>query len=101
MKIKVTSDDPRYAALAKQMDDVFGEIDKVFKQVGVVMEQADAESWESVNKRAKWEPYTSWIPRKIGKRWYWHSPIYRKYQFDEGNGYWLYGTEFDVLKSSK
>ena len=90
-----------YDDIVKEMDAVFKQMDKVFKEVEIKMDQVQQESWESVNKRAKWEPYTSWIPRKIGKRWYWHSPIYRKYQFDEGNGYWLYGTEFDVLKSSK
>jgi hypothetical protein len=79
---------------------IFKEMDKVFKQVESQMDGVSQESWESVNKRQKWEPYISWIPRKIGKRWFWHSPIYRKYQFDKGNGYWIYGTEFDVLKAS-
>jgi len=80
---------------------LFNEMDKVFKSVEETMEQASQESWESINKRAKWEPYISWVPRRIGRRWYWHSPIYRKYQFDKGTGYFIYGTEFDVLKDSR
>jgi hypothetical protein len=94
--------------LNKAMDDLFKETDKVFKHVDQVfkimekrMEEAEQESWESINKRAKWEPHISWIPRKIGKRWYWHSPIYRKWQFDGSNGHFIYGTEFDVLKASR
>ncbi len=101
MKIKVTANDPRYADMAKQMDAVFEEMDKVFEQVSKMMDEVQQESWESINKRQKWEPYTSWIPRKIGRRWYWHSPIYRKYQHDDGKGFFIYGTEFDVLKESK
>ena len=85
----------------KEVDKVFKEMDKVFKTVEKRMDEVQQESWESINKRAKWEPHISWIPRKIGKRWYWHTPIYRKYQFDEGNGYYVYGTEFDVLKASR
>jgi hypothetical protein len=84
-----------------EADKLFKEMDKVFKTVEKQMEQAQQETWESVNKRAKWEPYISWVPRKIGKKWYWHSPIYRKYQFDEGRGHFIYGTEFDVLKDSR
>jgi hypothetical protein len=87
--------------IIKEMDNVFEEVDKVFKRIDVKMDQLQQESWETVNKRQKWEPYISWIPRKVGKRWYWHSHIYRKYQFDEGAGHWIYGTEFDVLKESK
>jgi hypothetical protein len=94
--------------LNKAMGDLFKETDKIFKQVDQVfkimektMERADAESWESINKRQKWEPYISWVPRKIGKSWYWHSPIYRKYQHTSRDGYYVYGTEFDVLKDSK
>ncbi len=90
-----------YDKVFKEMDSVFKQMDKIFKEVGVKMEQAEAESWESINKQAKWEPYISWIPRKIGKRWYWHSPIYRKWQFDGSNGHFIYGTEFDVLKASR
>lgn len=85
----------------KEMDNVFKDVDKVFKQMDKIMDGVQQESWESINKRQKWEPHLSWIPRKIGKRWYWHSPIYRKYQFNDGNGFYKYGTEFDVLKESK
>jgi hypothetical protein len=87
--------------LMRDVDKVFKEVDNVFKQVDKVMGQVQQESWESMNKRQKWEPHISWVPRKIGKRWFWHSPIYRKYQFNEGNGYFIYGTEFDVLKETK
>lgn len=101
MKIKVSTNDPRYDKLVKEMDNVFDQVDKVFKQIDKIMEQAEQESWESLNKRQKWEPYISWIPRKIGKTWYWHSHIYRKYQHTSRDGYYVYGTEFDVLKESK
>jgi hypothetical protein len=98
--------------ITRQLDQIFNDVEKAFEKVDKdlsaafgqmekIMDQVQQESWESVNKRQKWEPYVSWIPRKIGKRWYWHSHIYRKYQFDKGNGYYVYGTEFDVLKSSK
>ncbi len=101
MRIKIKTGDPQYDKLVKEMDNVFDQVDKVFKQMEKVMEQAEAESWESLNKRQKWEPYISWIPRKIGKRWYWHSHIYRKYQHTSRDGYYIYGTEFDVLKDSR
>lgn len=87
--------------LMKDVDNVFKEMDNVFKQVEKKMDEVQQESWESMNKRQKWEPYISWVPRKIGKKWFWHSPIYRKYQFNSGNGFWKYGTEFDVLKDSR
>jgi hypothetical protein len=90
-----------YDKIIKEMDSVFEQVDKVFKEMDIKMDEVQQESWESVNSRQKWEPYISWVPRKIGKRWYWHSPIYRKYQFNSGNGFWKYGTEFDVLKESK
>lgn len=102
----------QYDDVFKQMDNIFKEVDKafkkvdadvdkVFKQMDKIMEEAEQESWESLNKRQKWEPHISWIPRKIGKRWYWHSPIFRKYQHTSRDGYYIYGTEFDVLKDSK
>jgi hypothetical protein len=97
----VYSSSKDYDKIIKEMDDVFNQVDKIFKQVEIKMEEVQQESWESMNKRQKWESYISWMPRKIGKRWYWHSPIYRKYQFDDSAGHWIYGTEFDVLKESK
>lgn len=100
MKTRYVSKE-EYDKVFKEMDNVFKEMDKVFKQVEVRMDEVQQETWEAVNSRAKWEPYISWVPHKIGKRWYWHSPIYRKYQFDDGRGHWIYGTEFDVLKASK
>lgn len=107
MKIKVTVNDPKFKHLADDMNRVFDDMDKVFKsmdktfdRIGDIMDQVQQESWEAINKRQKWEPYISWIPRKIGRRWYWHSPIYRKYQHDDGKGYFIYGTEFDVLKET-
>jgi hypothetical protein len=92
----------------KDLDNVFKEVDNVFKQVDVVFKQMEkkldevqTESDAVYNSRQKWEPYTSWMPRKIGKRWYWHSPIYRKHQFNGTKSYFIYGTSFDVLKESK
>jgi hypothetical protein len=93
--------DRTFRKVDTDMDGIFKQMDNIFKQVDKRMEEAEAESWESINNRAKWEPHISWIPRKIGKRWFWHSPIYRKYQFDGSNGHFIYGTEFDVLKDSK
>lgn len=100
-KHNVTTNDPGYADLIKSMNDVFREVDEVFKQVEKKMGEVQTESDAVYNKRQKWEPYTSWIPRKIGKRWFWHSPIYRKHQFDGIRSYYIYGTEFDILKDSK
>lgn len=98
----------QYDEVFKQMDNVFKEVDKVFKQmdqvrIEVETKMTDPEWIKKTNATVKWEPYISWIPRKIGKRWYWHSPIYRKWQFNPNakGQYWIYGTEFDVLKESK
>lgn len=91
----------QYDDVFKQMDNIFKEVDNVFKQIDKKMEEVQQESWDVMNKKAKWEPHVSWVPRKIGKRWFWRSPIYRKYQFDNGNGHYVYGTEFDVLRDSK
>lgn len=101
MKIKVTtiSTHKDIQDLWKQMDKVFQEVDKVYKEIDTKM--TDPQWRDKTNAMAEWEPYTSWIPRKIGKRWYWHSPIYRKYQLSPGGGFYKYGTEFDVLKESK
>lgn len=101
MKITVLANDPRYKDLAADMDRIFVQVDKVFKDMDVMLDSVQVESDEIYNKRQKWESYISWIPRKIGRRWYWHSPIYRKHQFDGSKSYYIYGTEFDVLKESK
>jgi hypothetical protein len=96
----------QYDDVFRQMDNVFKEVDKVFKQmdqvrIEVETKMTDPQWIEKTNAIAKWEPYISWVPRKIGKRWYWHSPIYRKYQFKPKGNFWIYGTEFDVLRDSK
>lgn len=85
----------------KDMDKVFDTMNKVFKEIDKKMEEQMIEAEKVINRTQKWEPFVSWIPRKIGKRWYWHSPIYRKWQLSPGGGSWRYGTEFDVLKDSK
>lgn len=99
MKIKVTTEYKDLEKTVEHMNKVFEEIDKVFT---TVENRLSDPAWrDKTNAMAKWEPYTSWIPRKIGRRWYWHSPIYRKYQLSPGGGFYKYGTEFDVLKESK
>ena len=65
------------------------------------MEEVQAEN--TVNNRlTQWEVHRSWMPRKVGKRWYMPGRLlYRKFVLAPGGGYWKYGTEFDVMKESK
>lgn len=93
-----------YDLIAKDLNNVFKQVDDVFKQMDQVFKQVDAQLKDpavmaKINAEAKWEPYITWMPKKIGKRWYWHSPIYRKFQL--GPSRWIYGTEFDVMRDSK
>lgn len=85
----------------RDMDKVFKQMDEIFKEVDKKMEEQFVQAENVINRTAKWEPHISWVPRKIGKRWYWRSPIYRKFVLSPGGGYYKYGTEFDVLKESK
>ena len=98
--------------VAKDMDKMFKDIDsmfkkvdqdvdKVFKNIEKIMEQAEAQA--QVNSRLTvWEAYRSWVPRKVGKRWYMPGRLlYRKFVLSPGGGHWKYGTEFDVMKDSK
>lgn len=91
----------QYDDMFKQMDNVFKQMDDIFKQVDKTMDEAQVMTDEVLRRTQQWEPHLSWIPRKIGKSWYWHSPIYRKFVLSPGGGFWKYGTEFDVLKESK
>lgn len=92
----------QYDDIFTQMDKVFEEMDKAFKSMEKKMEEVMQESNESVNARAKWEPHTLKLPKRIGKRLYWPGrQVYRKFQLSPGGGFYVYGTEFDVLKSSK
>ena len=94
--------------MTKYHDDLFGEADKLFKEIDKVfkdMEKTMVGAEAQVNDRLyKWEAYRSWLPRKVGKRWYWPGRLlYRKFVIREDgqHWYWKYGTEFDVLKDSK
>lgn len=54
------------------------------------------------HKRSQhWERVRTWRPRKINGRWYppgvW---VYRYFTLSPGGGFYVYGDEFDVLKSS-
>jgi hypothetical protein len=91
----------QYDDLFNEMDKVFKEVDRAFKNMDETLSRVMTESDDFLNSKQKWEPYISWMPRKIGKRWFWHSPIYRKAQYKKNKIYYVYGTEFDVLKSSK
>jgi hypothetical protein len=51
----------------------------------------------------KWEPYYTWVPKKVNGKWYWLTTIYRKKNIDYGDQRfppprYIYGDEFDVLK---
>lgn len=94
--------------MKRELTDVSGEIDNLMKEVTSLLKQVDKAFDDAIvrqrvryNISAKWEPYISWMPRKIGKRWYWHSPIYRKRLMTNNGNKWIYGTEFDVLRESK
>lgn len=92
-----------YDAVFKEVDNVFKEVDNVFKKVDKIMDEVQAKATEQVNDRlTQWEVYRSWVPRKVGKRWYMPGRLlYRKFVLAPGGGFWKYGTEFDVMKDSK
>ena len=86
----------------KDIDKVFAEFDKIMKQADQTFREASKIGVDEFNARATWQPYKSLVPIKIGKKWYWNSPVFRKYVLESGSpGHWVYGTEFDVLKDSK
>jgi hypothetical protein len=77
------------------MAKMFIEMDKAFNKMEAAMD-------EMLKREAKWEAHRSWIPRKVGKRWYMPGRLlYRKFVWHESRGHYEYGTEFDVLKDSK
>lgn len=40
------------------------------------------------------------FPRKINGNWYWLEHVYRRFVLSPGGGFWQYGDEFDILRSS-
>ena len=91
----------QFEQLSKELDRVQKQIDQVFEKMGVELDAAIEKAQVSYNMSAPWEPHISWIPRKIGKKWYWHTPIYRKRVLSSDGNYWIYGTEFDMLRDIK
>jgi hypothetical protein len=78
----------------EQMTKVFEEADKAFKSMEEKMN-------EVLSNEAKWQPHRSFMPRKVGKRWYMPGRLlFRKFVMSPGGGFYQYGTEFDVLKDS-
>ena len=91
----------QFEEVKKEVDRAIQYMDGVLNNLNqAIMQRIDQER-AFVNSKAKWQPYVSWIPRKVGRRWYWHSPIYRKMVLDETGRHWIYGTEFDVLKETR
>jgi hypothetical protein len=90
-----------YDELFKEVDKVFKEVDKVFKQMDINLAEAFDQQQTKLNNASKWQPYYCKFPKKVGKKWFWRSTIYRKFVLSPGGGFWKYGTEFDVMQESK
>lgn len=85
MKIKVTTNDPKYQQLVNDMMDLFNNATIPRKVI-----------------KGDWEKWFAWYPVKVHSKRVWMKTVYRRWintyvDFDDWTRY-EYGTLFDVIK---